>query len=62
MKQGFAALATVVVIVLLAVVALKVVGAVIGFALKAALVVVLIGVGLVAYLAVQKRLGDWRAP
>ncbi|MFN3726731.1 MAG: hypothetical protein ACK4SZ_10535 [Allosphingosinicella sp.] len=62
MKQGFTALATIVVLVLLAVAALKLAGAVIGFAIKAALVVLLIGVGLVAYLAVQKRLGDWRAP
>ena len=62
MKQGFAALATLVVLVLLVVVALKIVGAVIGFALKAAFVVVLIGAGIVAYLAIQKRLGDWRAP
>ena len=62
MKKGFAGVVTAIVIVLLAIVALKVIGAVIGFALKAALVVVLIGVGLVAWLAVQKRLGDWRAP
>lgn len=62
MKQGFTALVTLIVLVLLAVAALKIAGAVIGFALKAALVLVLIGVGLVAYLAVQKRLGDWRAP
>ena len=62
MKQGFTALATIVVLVLLAVAALTLAGAVIGFAIKAALVVLVIGVGLVAYLAVQKRLGDWRAP
>ena len=62
MKKGFAGFATLVVLALLAIVALKIVGAVIGFALKAALVVVLIGVGIVVYLAVQKRLGDWRAP
>ncbi len=62
MKKGFAGLATLVVLVLLAIVALKIVGAVIGFALKAALVVILIGGGIVAYLALEKRLGDWRAP
>ena len=62
MKKGFAGVVTAIVLVLLVIVSLKVIGAVIGFALKAALVVVLIGVGLVAWLAVQKRLGDWRAP
>jgi hypothetical protein len=62
MKKASSGFVTAVVLVLLVIVALKVAGAMIGFALKAALVVVLIGVGLVAYLAVQKRLGDWRAP
>ena len=62
MKKASSGFVTAVVLVLLVIVALKVAGAMIGFALKAALVVVLIGAGLVAYLAVQKRLGDWRAP
>ena len=60
MKKG--GIATIAVIILLAFLALKVVGAVIGLALKVVLLVALVGAGIVAYLAVQKRLGDWRAP
>ncbi|WP_166040197.1 hypothetical protein [Sphingosinicella sp. YJ22] len=61
MKQG-SAFVTAIVLVLLVLAALKLIGVVIGFALKVALVVVLAGVGVVAWLAVQKRLEDWRAP
>ena len=62
MKKGTSGFVTFIVLVLLVIAALKLIGVVIGFALKVALVVILVGVGLVAYLAVQKRLGDWRAP
>ena len=61
MKQG-SAFVTAIVLVLLVLAALKLIGVVIGFALKVALVVVLAGIGVVAWLAVQKRLEDWRAP
>ena len=53
---------TIVVLFLLAVLALKLIGAVIGLALKVALLVVIISAGIVGYLAVQKRIGGWRAP
>ena len=62
MKKASSGFVTIVVLVLLAFLALKLIGAVIGVALKVALLVVVVGVGLVAWLAVQKRLGDWRAP
>ena len=61
MKQG-SAFVTAIVLLLLVLAALKLIGVVIGLALKVALVVVLAGVGVVAWLAVQKRLEDWRAP
>ncbi|HEY0327387.1 MAG TPA: hypothetical protein VGC46_15590 [Allosphingosinicella sp.] len=62
MKKGTSGFVTFIVLVLLAIAALKLAGAMIGVALKVALVVVLLGVGVVAWLAVQKRLEDWRAP
>lgn len=62
MKKASPGFVTVVVLILLAFLALKLIGAVIGVALKVALLVAVVGVGLVAWLAVQKRIGDWRAP
>ena len=62
MKKASSGFVTVVVLILLAFLALKLIGAVIGVALKVALLVAVVGVGLVAWLAVQKRIGDWRAP
>jgi len=61
-KKASSGFVTVVVLILLAFLALKLIGAVIGVALKVALLVAVVGVGLVAWLAVQKRIGDWRAP
>ena len=62
MKKGTAGFVTAIVLVLLVIAVLKLIGAVIGLAIKVGLLVLLVGAGVVAWLSVQKRLGDWRAP
>ncbi len=60
--KGMPAIVSIVVFVLLAFVALKVLGALIGFVLKVVLLVAAVGVAAVVYLAIQKKLGGPRAP
>jgi hypothetical protein len=62
MKKGPAGIISIAVVILLAIMALKVIGALIGFALKAVLLVLVLGAGVAAYLTVQKNLGGPRAP
>ena len=57
MIKGAPAIVSILVFVLLAFVALKVLGAVIGFAIKAVMLVVAVGLAAMVYLAVQKKLG-----
>ena len=62
MNKGAPAIVSILVFVVLAFVALKVLGALIGFAIKAVLLVVALGVAVAVYLAVSKKLGGPRAP
>jgi|GEM_PF-6198029 len=62
MGKGTPAIVSIVVFVLLAFVALKLLGALIGFALKAVLLVAAVGIAAVVYLAVRKQIGGPRAP
>jgi hypothetical protein len=62
MIKGAPAIVSVLVFVVLAFVALKVLGALIGFAIKAVLLVVAVGVAVVVYRSLQNKLGGPGAP
>jgi hypothetical protein len=61
MGKGTPAIVSVIVFVLLAFVALKLLGAVIGFAVKILLLAIAVAVAGVVYLAVRKKIGGSRA-
>jgi hypothetical protein len=58
--KGMPAIVSVVVVVILAVVVLKVLGALIGFAVKLVLLAVAVGIGFLVYQAVNKQIGGPR--
>ena len=62
MGKGTPAIVSIVVFVLLAFVALKLLGALIGFAVKVLLLAIAVAVAGVVYLAVRKKIGGPRAP
>jgi uncharacterized membrane-anchored protein len=62
MGKGPPAIVSIVVFVLLAFVALKLLGAMIGFAVKVLLLAIAVAVAGVIYLAIRKQLGGPRAP
>ena len=57
MGKGAPAIVSVIVFILLAFVALKLLGALVGFAIKAVLLLVAVGIAVVVYRAVQKQIG-----
>jgi hypothetical protein len=61
MGKGTPAIVSVIVFVLLAFVALKLLGAVIGFAVKILLLAIAVAAAGVVYLAVRKKIGGSRA-
>ena len=62
MGKGTPAIVSVVVFVLLAFVALKLLGALIGVVVKVVLLVAALGIAAMVYLAVKKQIGGPRAP
>jgi hypothetical protein len=62
MGKGTPAIVSIIVFVLLAFVALKLLGALIGLVFKVVLLVVAVGVAAMVYLAVKKQIGGPRAP
>ena len=58
--KGMPAIVSIVVFVILAIVVLKVLGALIGFAVKLVLLAVAVGVGFLVYQAVNKQIGGPR--
>jgi hypothetical protein len=62
MGKGTPAIVSIIVFVLLAFVALKLLGALIGLVLKVVLLVAAVGVAAMVYLAVKKQIGGPRAP
>jgi hypothetical protein len=62
MGKGTPAIVSIIVFVLLAFVALKLLGALIGLVLKVVLLVAAVGVAAMVYLAVKKQTGGPRAP
>jgi hypothetical protein len=62
MGKGTPAIVSVVVFVLLAFVALKLLGALIGVALKVVLLLAAVGIAAAVYLAVKKQIGGPSAP
>ena len=62
MGKGAPAIVSIVVFVLLAFVALKLLGALIGFAVKLLLLAIAVALAGIVYLAVRKQIGGRRAP
>jgi hypothetical protein len=62
MGKGTPAIVSIIVFVLLAFVALKLLGALIGLVFKVVLLVAAVGVAAMVYLAVKKQIGGPRAP
>ncbi len=58
--KGMPAIVSIVVFVILAIVVLKVLGALIGFAVKLVLLAVAVGIGFLVYQAVNKQIGGPR--
>jgi hypothetical protein len=62
MGKGTPAIVSIIVFVLLAFVALKLLGALIGLVFKVVLLVAAVGIAAMVYLAVKKQIGGPRAP